>query len=1524
MCRKKDKILRYLCAMMQRVDVFHHRSFFLKCKLLVTLAILLCAFVAKSQEEMNIYGVVSDAMSSSKLAEVKVTVIKDGAQHNTFTTRANGKYEFYLDVSSNYELLFEKDGFVKRSIIIDSRNVPPELVGAGIIMPTDMSMYELTEALKAVDLSVFKQPIGKAKYDPAQDDLVWDFEHTNKVKAQIFAVIREAEKKQKELDKEASAEEKAAQAEQEKFNQLVKDGDGAMTKNNFGDAVLNYKAALAIKPDDLAVKGKLGDAETKLKAKVGAEKLDADYSAALDAGDGFMRTEEFKKAIDEYQKASALKPDEKYPKDQIAVATKTLEERAANLAQQEKFNKLMTKGDEALAGKEYEAALGSYNEALALIPDNKEVQRKIEETNAAIANQAKIAAQQEQYDALIAAADKAYQAKDYKKAITDYNGALAIDAAAEYPASQVALAEAEIAALANAAEKQEAFDKIMADGKASMTEANYKDAVAQYTEALGLIADEPTAKAKLAEAQGLLAEENAKEENKANYEALIKEADGLFKDEAYAEAKTKYTAAREFFPEETFALEQITKINKLIAENAELAAMEKKYTDAMSAASASMGEAKYSAAVQSYSLALEAKAGDKDAQKGLEDANEQLAALQASAALDEEYNAIIAKADGAFAKENYAAAIPDYEAALKIKADETYPADQIEAAHAAIAQKELQANEAAAEAELLAKFEAAVAAGDAAVTAKDYPEGIAKYEEALGLKADDVGVNKKLEAARLALAERQKNMAVDEQYNEAITRADAKRDEGALDEAIAAYTAASELKTSEAYPKEQIKRIEEERAAKAAQMAAAAEKEKSEAIAALILEGDGLVKQKTFDAAIIKYEEALALEPSRSDIQAKIDAAASANLARLEKAGIDEAYAAAIADADAQFENENYSEAKSGYEQASQTKPAETYPQERIAEIDAIVAANAEAAERERLANLQEDFNAFIESGNKLFDKEKYEKALEDYTTALGYIPDSELALEKIALVNQKLGELDDAAAAEQKYVQLVETGDQLFDEAQYEMARLKFLDAQAMKPDEKYPPKKISDIDRALEKLRIAEEAQELQDVEASYTAALREGDASFAAKEYQKAIASFEKALTIKSAEIYPQSQIERIELLIAENEALEAERRRKEKERLAAEKKAQELADSRSTVNSNSEEQAEQFMRDAREAQEKERYERVRKMKLQNTKAQQDYREDAAMQRASNGASLEIYRNGDEQYSEAIAQQDAKIKNSMRYKEVLLQNKRDRIDTEKVQRDDAYASIEGVREAAAKRSSELQANQRENAQQELDLKQEQLEQMQDWSKLSSVSKLEAYERIKEAKADAVVRNETADARREAQISDFQNVKKRNTDQAQKLARENRAVNKQKSDDLQEFAEERSAKTIEAADEKVKSGAKQIEQQRTSYRNALDDKKVMAEERRKENKEALEGMQSSKPKAYSEYFRTDLAENYPQGVSEESSTLGNKVIITRIVVKGNKGDEYKKVLDKAGNYYFKNGQSISENTWDRDTIEAFEQGKD
>lgn len=67
---------------------------------------------------------------------------------------------------------------------------------------------------------------------------------------------------------------------------------------------------------------------------------------------------------------------------------------------------------------------------------------------------------------------------------------------------------------------------------------------------------------------------------------------------------------------------------------------------------------------------------------------------------------------------------------------------------------------------------------------------------------------------------------------------------------------------------------------------------------------------------------------------------------------------------------------------------------------------------------------------------------------------------------------------------------------------------------------------------------------------------------------------------------------------------------------------------------------------------------------------------------------------------------------------------------------------------------------------------------------------------------------------------------------------------------------------------------------------------------------------------YQKELANKYPDGITENVSKEGNKTIITRIVVQDNIGNEYKKVVhDWGGVFYFKNGDAVTERVWKQET---------
>lgn len=69
-------------------------------------------------------------------------------------------------------------------------------------------------------------------------------------------------------------------------------------------------------------------------------------------------------------------------------------------------------------------------------------------------------------------------------------------------------------------------------------------------------------------------------------------------------------------------------------------------------------------------------------------------------------------------------------------------------------------------------------------------------------------------------------------------------------------------------------------------------------------------------------------------------------------------------------------------------------------------------------------------------------------------------------------------------------------------------------------------------------------------------------------------------------------------------------------------------------------------------------------------------------------------------------------------------------------------------------------------------------------------------------------------------------------------------------------------------------------------------------------------------EDLKKDLGKKYPDGITEETTTEGNKTIIKRVVVSNNLGNEYKKVVHGWGGiFYFKNGEAVTERVWTQET---------
>jgi tetratricopeptide (TPR) repeat protein len=167
--------------------------------------------------------------------------------------------------------------------------------------------------------------------------------------------------------------------------------------------------------------------------------------------------------------------------------------------------------------------------------------------------------------------------------------------------------------------------------------------------------------------------------------------------------------------------------------------------------------------------------------------------------------------------------------------------------------------------------------------------------------------------------------SADENYNQAIAEGDENYKNQKLPEALTAYKKAAGLKSTEAYPTSQIEKINTQ----------VAEQKKLENDFMLkIGAADKLLATKKYEEAIAIYKEALTLKPAEKYASDKI---AEIEKQIADQKSLDESYSKAIAEGEKFIADKDYAKALATFSSASALKPAEAYPKQKSAEMQAIL-----------------------------------------------------------------------------------------------------------------------------------------------------------------------------------------------------------------------------------------------------------------------------------------------------------------------------------------------------------------------------------------------------------------------------------------------------------------------------------------------------------------------------------------------------------------------------------------------------------
>lgn len=1120
----------------------------------------------------------------------------------------------------------------------------------------------------------------------------------------------------------------------------------------------------------------------------------------------------------------------------------------------------------------------------------------------------------------------------------------------------------------DAAKLEEQFKKFMADGESDFTKKSFESAVDNFQGAVDIKKDDPKAKSRLAEAKEKLADKLAAAEEERKYNEFIDQADNARGSKNWAEAVTNYEAALGVRAKDKYATDEKKKAEAELDKLKEREADEAEVAKLINEGDAKVDSDDYQGAIDKYEAALDVIATHPEAVDKLAIAKKALDEYEAMAAERAAYESLIVAADGLFEKEDFKASISKYEAALNVMPKEGYPTDQIKKAEDLIAELEAQAKEEADRAARQGEFDALIASGDKNMAATSFDGAISDYSAALEVFTNDAIATEKLAAAEKAKSNMLAAAEADEQYAALINDADRYYDGEDWEASIEKYRAALDVK-QDPYPTDQIAKAEaalterdrlaeEERLEEEARLKAEGEAAELQAAFDDYMEaGDADIKEDSFESAISNYEGALSVFPDNADAQGKLDKARKAMedmLAQLEeddrKAAEDAASAALQAEFDAliskgdgYFDKETYEEAIDAYLKALEVIPGNKEAEEKIddarnelerqrAAMDAETRRQAEEEEAAAEKAKRDQFNELVAQGDAAYQADTYQPAIDNYEEALEIYSDDKPTQKKLEKARNALLEADAEAqrqAEEEERLAREQADRDAVAQAEAERLAQELADREAAEQLEADRlAQELSDRETAAqaaadaEAARLAElqsereaaaqaEAERLAQLEAeraaaererldkeaaefAYSRKIEEADELFDYKDYTDAKRAYEEALNMRSGEVHPETRIAMIDLLMAEAE--EAARLRAEREaqiRIEAEKKGYQRGPD---LDSSVEEEIAARIAEERQKRLEEKWAANQKQKDDWAKTQAELRRGEGSRIEDNQDMINGYR---ERSAEMASEADLALKENVaeankfkkdiqdlpsRYEseqqERILasqENIRNKVETQKAFKGDYYDNdssydIHVANVEALKESKELIAKAGSEAHDD------KVEDSEDWKADIAMQRAD--------------RNDVAKDRRNELGAEFAQLK----------------------EDIQTTHKE---KTERLRDENTDLAARK----KRKFQEAQRERNALANERRELSLLEVRSQENyNGGKEVMDIVKSELANEFPQGVTEESFTEGNKDVIRRIVVVGNKATEYRKVTSVSGSYFFKNGRSISKGIWDLESDKVIE----
>jgi tetratricopeptide (TPR) repeat protein len=1124
--------------------------------IIFVIALFMTVFGWSQDLNYQIRGRITNQDVGSNLGGVTVSIVSNGATIASSTTSSNGKYSVNAAVPKNsvFTIVYAKAGMVSKKITVDASKINEEDLPAGNEVPLPTLDLDLFGERDNVDFSFLdSQPVAEFEYNTRKGGMVPDLVASEAVKKKINDLLLKADKDKMEADM--------------KYQQAIQAAAAAEGKEEYEEAIAKYEEALTYKPTEQMPANKIVELEALLQAqqqaKLEQEQKDREYNNLIEAADNLRDQDKLAEAVSKYKEA-LTKKNEQYPKDQISALEAQIEQRKKEVENQAAYDELIKKGDMFLKQNSLKTARDKFTEASKLKPSEQYPKDKLAEIEKKMKEAEEKEALKKQYDDAIAAGDGMFDAENYEGAKEKYEEALAIENSSTYAKGRIAECTKRINEANAAKELEEKIANLLKEGNDAIPPKNYDVAKAKFEEVLTLDSENAEAKEKLAMVLQKMEAEAEELAKKKQFDDLVAEGDNAVSSENFDTGISKYEEALNIMSSsEVEAKLKDAREKKQALEQA--AAKKADYDKAMEEGEALLISGNLEDAKQKFQTASSIDPTQQAPKDKIEEINKMLADQKEAQEQQAKYDAAITKADNLYNAKDWKPALDAYKEAIELQEnsngiidggtghaqqrvveienilkEESEAAElkaQIEGliaeASSLYNQKKLEAakgkyeevlkldpanqiasdeinkinNELAAmkdEQEREEAFNKLRDKGYALADQKKYNDAKLKLQEALTLK-EDAAVSAKIQELNALIQSEQDAQALDEQYDNAISQAQSLESANDLNGAISKYQEASNLKPSESMPKQKIEELKQ----KLKDNQALAEQQAiDDQYSGLMNEAAALEASNDLTGAISKYQQASQVKPAEAKPKDKIKELQSKIQSNADQAKIDEEYNQHMKRGNELMAQEKYLDAIAEFNNANALKPTEQEPVDKAAE--------AARLEQAKGAEADEQYEKILTVAEKKLDEGNYDKAIELANRAKNLKPTDPRPDKLMQRIEQR-------KKIDADFNKLMSEGDALALNKEYAKAKLKYQQASSKKPEEQLPKDKIAQMDKLINDAELSAQADEL------YNDYMMNGSRYQTQKKYDQALSEFQNALSVKPGDVPAQNKINEIQQIL-----------------------------------------------------------------------------------------------------------------------------------------------------------------------------------------------------------------------------------------------------------------------------------------------------------------------------------------------------------------------------------------------------------